>query len=189
LPTGCGSRVALVSGGGGGTVVGADACELAGLAMPPFPPEVEKKLRPLLPAAGTSIKNPIDMGTPHPPLAILTPVLEAVASSDQIDVIMIRRIFLSVKVSQLLSGSAAPSEEEQQQLMEIPVKIKEKYGKPVVIIMTEELNSVDAMELEKDRRELRDYYFANGIPVYPSEQRAFTAVSCLAKFRSRSERP
>jgi acyl-CoA synthetase (NDP forming) len=185
LPAGCGPRVALISGGGGGTVVGADACELAGLPMPPFPPEVEEKLRSILPAAGTSIKNPIDIGTPHPPLAILTSVLEAAASSDQIDVIMIRRIFLSIKVSKLLSGSAAPSEEEQQQLMEIPVEIKEKYGKPVVIVLTEELNSVDAMELEEGRRKLRDYYFANGIPVYLSEQRAFTALAHLAKFRTR----
>ncbi len=185
LPTGCGPRVALISGGGGGTVVSADACELADLAMPPFPPDVEKKLRSILPAAGTSIKNPIDIGNPHPPLAILTSVLEAAASSDQTDVIMIRRIFLSVEVSKLLSGSAAPTKEEQQQLMEIPVKIKEKFGKPVVIVMTEELNSIDAIDLEKGRRKLRDYYFTNGIPVYLSEQRAFTALAHLVKFRSR----
>jgi len=86
LPTGIGTGIAFISGGGAGTVVGADACEKAGLHLPSFSEKTTEKLRELLPAAGTSIKNPLDMGTPHPPLDLFTSVLEAMAESEGIDV-------------------------------------------------------------------------------------------------------
>ncbi|MDB9823226.1 acetate--CoA ligase family protein [Deltaproteobacteria bacterium] len=183
LTSGCGPRIALVSGGGAGTVVGADACETVGMQMPPFAPETIKQLQEVLPAVGTSIKNPLDIGNPHPPLKLFNSVLEAVAASEEIDAIVIRRIFFSIKVSMFFSGTTAPSFEEQQELLEIPVNIKKKFNKPVVIILPEELTSAENIGLEAERREIRDYYFANKIPVYLNEQRAFTALSRLAKFR------
>jgi acetate---CoA ligase (ADP-forming) len=183
LPQGCGRRVALVSGGGAGTVVGADACESAGMQMPPLAPETERQLREVLPATGTSIKNPLDIGNPHPPLSLLQSILEAVASSDRTDVIVIRRIFFSIKVSAIFSGTTAPSLEEQQALLDIPVNIKKKFNKPVVIILPEEISSVERIDLEEERRQIRDFFFANNIPVYLNEQRAFTALSHLAEFK------
>ncbi len=188
LPSGCGLRVALVSGGGAGTVVGADACETTGMQMPSFSPETEKQLRELLPAVGTSIKNPLDMGNPHPPLKLLSTVLEAVATDEEIDVIVIRRIFFSITISTFFSGTTAPSLEEQQDLLEIPVNIKKRFNKPVVIILPEELTGAEHIDLEAERRRIRDYYFANNIPVYLNEQRAFAALSHLAKFRKRTGR-
>jgi len=183
LPRGCGRRISLVSGGGAGTVVGADACESAGLIMPPLPPETEAKLREALPSTGTSIKNPLDIGNPHPPLGQFQSVLEAVASSDQTDVIVIRRIFFSIKVSEIFSGTTAPSREEQQALLDIPVNIKKRFNKPVVIILPEEITTVENIDLEEERRQIRDFFFANNIPVFLNEHRAFTALSHLAAFR------
>ena len=43
MPYGCGLRVAYFSGGGAGTVLGADACENAGMQMPDFTKQTEKK--------------------------------------------------------------------------------------------------------------------------------------------------
>lgn len=183
LPSGCGRGAALVSGGGAGTVIGADACEMSGLKLPPFSAETEKTLRELLPATGTSIRNPLDIGNPHPPLKLLNGILESVASSDLIDVIVIRRIFFSVKVSTFFSGTTALPIEEQQELLEIPVKIKNKHNKSVVIILPEELTGVENIDIEAERRQIRDFYFSKGIPVYKSEQRAFRALGHLAGFR------
>ena len=56
IPEGCGSRVAYISGGGAGTVIGADYCEMAGMQMPDFTKETEAKLAELLPAIGASAK-------------------------------------------------------------------------------------------------------------------------------------
>jgi len=187
LPFGTGPGVAFISGGGAGTVVGADACERAGMHLPSFSEETTAKLRELLPIAGTSMKNPLDMGTPHPPLNLLISVLEAMAESDGIDVIVIRRIFFSVKAATYFTGSNAPSLDQKKALMEIPVNIKKKYNKPVVIILPEDLTGVENIDIEEERRELRDYYFGNNIPVYKSEQRAFKALGNLARFNKMKE--
>ncbi len=186
MPDGCGPRVAYVSGGGAGTVIGADACEKAGLQMPSFSQETESKLRELFPGIGTSLRNPVDIGNPHPPLELLESLLEIMSADENIDIIVIRRILFSVKVSKIFSGTTAPSEKEQKALLEIPVKVKNKYKKPIVIILPEELTGVDAVDIEEERREIRDYFYTNGIPVYHSEQRTFAALANLLKFGQRA---
>jgi acetyltransferase len=182
-PEGCGSRVALISGGGGGSVVTADAMEEVGLKVVTFAEATREKLASLLPGIGTSVNNPVDMGPPLQPVNMLTSVLEAIAADDNVDAIIVRRIFLSVKAAIILSGSHPVPESEQQALMEIPVKIKDKYGKPVIIIITEENASQETLEVEAERRKLRDYYIANGIPVYVNEKRTAAAIAHLAKFK------
>jgi acetate---CoA ligase (ADP-forming) len=184
LPEGCGPRVALVSGGGAGTVIGADACEASGMEMPDFSAETIARFREVLPSVGTSLKNPLDMGNPHPPLPLLRSVLEITAASDAVDIVVVRRIFFSIKTGKIFSGTTAAPENEQEELLQIPVDVMKKFKKPVVIILPDELTGVENIDLEEDRRKIRDYFFAHNIPVYPSEQRAFTALSRLASFHA-----
>jgi acetate---CoA ligase (ADP-forming) len=183
LPSGTGPGVAFISGGGAGTVVGADACERAGMHLPSFSAGAAAKLNELLPSAGTIAKNPLDIGTPHPPLEQLTKVLEAIAESDNVDVIVIRRIFFAIKAATYFAGAHAPSPDQIKTIREIPVNIKRKYNKPVVIILPEDLTGTENIDIEEERREVRDFYFKHGIPVFRSEQRAFMALGHLARFR------
>jgi len=184
LPEGCGLRVALVSGGGAGAVIGADACEASGMELPVLGAQAIARLHEVLPPVGTSLKNPLDMGNPHPPLQVLRSVLEAVAADDAVDVVLVRRIFFSIKTSKIFSGTTSATEEEQEELLQIPVDVMRKFGKPVVIILPDELTGVENIDLEEDRRKIRDYFFAHSIPVYLSEQRAFGALSRLAAFKT-----
>jgi acetyltransferase len=187
LTKGCGPRVAYISGGGAGTVIGADACEMAGLQMPPFSKKTERKLAEVLPGVGASNKNPIDIGNPHPPIALLQSLLEIMSADKNIDAVVVRRVLFSVKMSKIFSGSTAPSEAEQQGLLEVPVKVMKKYKKPIIIIMPDDMTGADSIYLEEERRRIRDYFFSNGIPVFLSEQRAFTTLANLAKFKKRAE--
>ncbi|TPQ17832.1 GNAT family N-acetyltransferase [Streptomyces sporangiiformans] len=57
LPTG--SRVAIVTNAGGAGVLAADACAEAGLALPPFTPEMIDDLLAVLPD-GAAVGNPVD---------------------------------------------------------------------------------------------------------------------------------
>jgi acyl-CoA synthetase (NDP forming) len=182
LPAGCGSRMAMVSGGGAGAVLGADACEAAGLLMPAYSPDTDQKLRSILPAVGTAIRNPLDIGTPHPAPQMLSAVLEAIAEDHNIDAIVIRRLFLSAKLGDLFAGTAGLSKEQLKQTLEIPVQIKEKFGKPVVVILQEDMPSLADIDLEAERRGFRDYYFARGLPVFLTEERAFKALAGPARF-------
>jgi len=182
LSSNCGSRVALVTGGGGGGVAGADACERWGLTMPPLSHETQQKLSSLLPPIGTTVKNPIDMATPFPPAPLLTSVLEVLAASEQIDVIVMRRIFLSGKGLNLVFGRRL-LEGDQQELRDIPLLIRQKSGKPVVLVLVEEVADLEALEFEAYRRELRDYYLAHGIPVYATLDRAIRAIAHVVKYQ------
>ncbi len=186
LPNGCGSRVAYISGGGAGTVIGADACEMAGLKMPPFTEETERKLAEVLPGVGASNKNPIDIGNPHPPVALLQSLLEIMSADKNTDAIVIRRVLFSVKMSKIFSGTTAPSEAEQQALLEVPVNVMKKYKKPIIIILPDDMTGADSIYLEEERRRIRDYFFSNGIPVYLTEPRTFTAIAHLAEFKRKS---
>ncbi len=186
LPGGCGPRVAYISGGGAGTVIGADACETAGMQMPSFSAETEKRLAEVLPGVGASFKNPIDIGNPHPPVKLLQSLLETMSADQNTDVIVIRRVLFSVKMSRIFSGTTAPSEEEQQALLEVPVKVMKQYGKPIAIILPDDMTGADSIYLEEERRKIRDYFFANGIPVFLSEPRTFTALAHLARYKQRA---
>ena len=59
-PLPAGKRVAILTNAGGPAVLCADACEAAGLEVPPLPEEVRRQLAAFLPAAA-STANPVDM--------------------------------------------------------------------------------------------------------------------------------
>jgi acyl-CoA synthetase (NDP forming) len=183
MPKGCGLKVGYISGGGAGTVLGADACDNAGMKMPVFEKRTEKKLAELLPGVGLSFRNPVDVGNPHPPKELLYDLLATMSADKNVDVVVVRRILFSVKMSKIFSGSTAPSEKDQQELLEVPVKVMKKYGKPIIIILPDDMTGADSIYLEDERRKIRDYFFANGIAVFMSEQRTFTALSHLSKFK------
>ena len=185
LPPNCGRRVALVTGSGGGAVIGSDACERLGLEIPSLSPEVQQKISSLLPPIGTNVRNPVDITSPVPRTKVLEPILEAVAASGRIDVIILGRMFLSVKGLALVLGYPKSFEQGREELMNIPVMIKRKFGKPIIIVLSEEVTDAEMIEFEADRRSLRNYYLTHGIPVYPTLERAAKALAHVVKYQER----
>jgi acyl-CoA synthetase (NDP forming) len=181
LPQGCGRRVALLSGSGGSAVIGADLCERSGLELPPFSKEVQQKISSFLPR--TNVRNPVDLADPHPPAHVLTPVFEVVAASEQIDAIILGRMFLSVKGPGLVLGFSESFEKGREELKNIPLATREKYGKPIIMVLNEEVTDVELIEFEVDRRNLRNYYLSHGIPVYPTVERAVKALKNVVKYK------
>jgi acetyl coenzyme A synthetase (ADP forming)-like protein len=59
-PVAGGKRVAILTNAGGPGIMAADACESAGLALPPLSAKTTKALRAFLPAEA-SVRNPVDM--------------------------------------------------------------------------------------------------------------------------------
>ncbi len=182
LPRDCGRRVAIVSGGGGATVVGSDACERWGLSLPLLSPVTQEKLHAILPEAGASVKNPVDMASPMPPARDVISVLEILAKSGEIDVIIMRRIFLTQRGNALAHGWLPPQEDNPEPL-KLPIVVKEQFGLPIIMVLIEETTELDKMEFERDRRQWRDYYIAHGIPVYPTLDRAIRALGHFIRYQ------
>lgn len=176
LPPTTGRRVAVFGGGGGISVAAADACEHVGLSVPPFAAEIQEQLRQLLPPAGTSIRNPIDIGAPILPPIIIEKILEIAAGVENIDTIIATQALhyiLSGKLSFLFDTGGSFVQDSVQ----APVKIKRRFGKPLIMVLPIGSDEVEMIDAERGRREIQTTYLNEGIPVYPTLERAARAVA------------
>jgi acyl-CoA synthetase (NDP forming) len=62
LPAFTGRGIALMQGAGGNSVAATDICARIGLAVPEISEDVQRKLRTFIGVAGTSVRNPMDVG-------------------------------------------------------------------------------------------------------------------------------
>ena len=90
LPYPRGPRVAIVSGPGGPAVLAADACVQEGLEVAELTSETRTRLSGLMPAVGTSVDNPVDlgMGTVMSP-EMYRPVVETLAADNNVDALVV----------------------------------------------------------------------------------------------------
>ena len=162
-PRGC--NVALVDVGGGGSVLGADECERAGLSLPRLPLETSRKLKKILPEAGTGLHNPVDCPAMHRWSGHdLFQTLKLVSGWENIDLLLGH--------VRLRLGLTRESVAEE---VDTFIKARRELGKPVAIA----LSSSGSVELSLLVHELQQDFQRVGIPVYPTVGRAAYAISKL----------
>jgi acyl-CoA synthetase (NDP forming) len=163
------------------SVAAADACDRVGLEIPPFDDGVQRKLWEILPVAGTSVRNPVDIGVPLVPPQAFERVLESVASVDCIDTIIATQAMFVV-----LKGTFGPPPEGRQSfldgLVETPAKVRDRFGKPIVIVLPVGVDEVEMIKVEEGRRKIRDRYLSMKVPSYPTLERAARAVANVATY-------
>jgi acyl-CoA synthetase (NDP forming) len=174
----------VVGGGGGINVAAADACERIGLSIPLFSAELQKKLASMLPPVGTSVRNPVDVASPFPPPAVLRAVMETVFNEGGVDTIILDEIEFSA-ASAIMRPQPERSGSNRGELAEVPVDVKRRLGKPIVVVLPIEATSADATELEGTRRHTRDYYLGEGIPVFLTLERAAKALINMVAYYER----
>ncbi len=179
LPPETGRRIGMVGGGGGTSVAATDACAAVGLEVPPFDDVMRRRLLELLSIAGTMMRNPVDVGVPLVPPPVFHSVLEAVAAHESVDtVIATQPLFY-------LLGGHFPwpqPEEVVRELVEIPAAVRDKFGKPVVIVLPVGGEEVAMTEAEAGRRRARDRYRQMGILALPSLERVTKAVANVVTY-------
>lgn len=184
LPPTTGRRVGVVAGGGGLSVAAADACDRLGLEVPSFEDSVQAKLREVLPAAGTSLRNPLDMGVPLVPAPVFERLLGVVAAEGVEAIIATQGMF------HVLGGTFGPPPDQRerflQALVEVPARVRDRFGKPIVIVLPVDGDEVEMIEAEKGRRKIRDQYLGMGIPSYPTLERAARAVANVAAYYAKT---
>ena len=173
LPTNCGRNVTILGGGGGIGVAAADACEREGLNLPIFDSDVQNKLRALLPPVGNSVRNPIDMGGPIAPPGMFKKMMEIAGENPNVDVIILDQ---SVHYMSLMGAGIL------RKLPKIAAKIMESYKKPVIAVLRSTPTEVDLLKTEAEWRKTRDRYLAENIPVYPSLERAASALNKVISY-------
>ena len=187
LPPLTDKKVAVVNGGGGVGVSASDACYRAGLEMAKLSPEVREKIASFLLPVGTSARNPIDVGPPFPPAEMLESVMETLAASKEVGTIILEKVSPSIKLREHLGYGREMGWDEKPWIDELPVRISERWGIPVIVIIGEITDPDDTPACEAEKRRLRRFYQEQGIAVYPTVERALKSLGRMIRYyRSRN---
>jgi acyl-CoA synthetase (NDP forming) len=185
LPPSTGRRIGMVGGGGGISVAAADACSRVGLEIPPFDAEMRGKLAKVLPPAGTAMGNPVDLGAPVVPLPVFEGTLETVAAADGVETIIATQSLSYVFLRGDILGN---TDDFAQSLLEAAVRVRDRHGKPVVMVLPLGGEEVEMEEAETKRRKARDWYRERGILALPTLERATRAVANVVGYYEKAGR-
>jgi acyl-CoA synthetase (NDP forming) len=163
-----GRRLGLVGTGGGRGVLATDSCEREGIAVPPFPEAVRRKLRELAPEEtypGTSVRNPVDSAGLDWNPNIFSQILKTMADYDGLDFILAytRVTFGTERVAKVIDSLT---------------ETKRNLAKPIAMVVrhSEEPKTVSyAFEIQNRCHQV-------GIPTFPSFSRAARAISRFIQY-------
>jgi acyl-CoA synthetase (NDP forming) len=183
-----GRRITVVGGGGGIGVAAADAGEKVGLSVPLFRPELQKRLAAMVPPAGASTRNPVDVGSPGPLPQVLRSVLETVFTEGEVDIAIIDELNMSIpNRARRNPGAGDPFASIIAELSQIPVEVKKRLGKPIMMVLPVEANGPEDIDFEEARRKTVNYYLSEGIPVFLTLERAVKALANLVNYYERRD--
>jgi acyl-CoA synthetase (NDP forming) len=167
-----GRRVAIIGGGGGTSVLAADACARAGLEVPVLAPETQQRLAEFTPDAGTSVRNPVDTMTMWRDEGI-GKTLEIVAEDQGIDVVLLHT---QTDWANRPGSVGITPEQYIGSIAEAAARTARNHEKPVVVALRSPL-SADGMA---NRLALQSRLAELELASYPSVQRAAAALSRVA---------
>ncbi len=167
-------RTAVIGFGGGIGVYVADSCARAGVELPPLSPELERKLRKLIPPAGAMIRNPIDAVIAFINLPLLGEVLQLLSDSGEID-----NFVISVPFDWLFDKEDDGCYIEKVANYLANEGKKAIGGKPLMAVWRQYEPSP---AIRKWIPVLEKILMTAGIPVYEGLPRAVSALSKLAGY-------
>ena len=183
-PAPTGRAVAIITNSGGFSVIQTDLCLKAGIEVPRFSAETLKRLRQLVPIAGTSIGNPLDAWPIFYNTSAegnLADIIKTVSGDVNIHSLVFQ--FDQFRYLRRVLGPAAEAHMEKV----IPFMIegfeytRDKEKKPVVVTV-----SLDPyLEDEQDRNmnlKMKRALAERGFPVYSNLDGAIKAVANLDRF-------
>jgi acyl-CoA synthetase (NDP forming) len=169
-----GRRTTMIGIGGGISVAAADSCARAGLELPALSPGLIKKLRKIIPPAGTIISNPIDAAIAFGDLKIMGELLELMATSGEID-----NFIISMPLDWLYDMGAGGAYVKTVATYFAQEGRKHTHGKPIVAVWRS--FHPDA-EIKEWVAVLKRILIGAGIPVYDGLPPAVTALAKLAAY-------
>ncbi len=166
LPPITGRGVALMGGAGGNSVAATDICARVGLAVPEITEDVQRKLRTFIGVAGTSVRNPMDVGMQLKGPDDYVRVLELVATDPGIDAII-----LEMHPMMARWGGRRRAQRMMENLVDFASP--RRSSKPLIVAMR---SSGDSLSSERARLNMTKSFQEAGVPVFRSMERACRAL-------------
>lgn len=169
--------LAFLGGGGGLGVAASDICETLGLNIPQAKGSIIEYLSALLPAQGTSIKNPFDMGSPHASPEELKKVMQVILNWEMIDALIITRLSL-FGIKELLGETIG----DENALVQAIIEMHQRMSRPVLVVLDELAYGIDKIGMERERRKVRDELLKAGIFTVPNVYRILRALNNFSQY-------
>lgn len=159
LPLETEGRVVILSGPGGPAVSAADAAERAGLKLAALEDETKEKLRSIIPATGTSVRNPVDVGLAASfDLKQYLDSIEIIAGDTNVDAIVV------------IGGGLTP--DANKLYVKEFARLGRETGKALIAIAYPGFQEESSMAGPLQE---------SGIPVFPTPERALRAYAKILK--------
>jgi acyl-CoA synthetase (NDP forming) len=175
LPLPKSREVVIFGGAGGGSVTMTDMAERIGLKVPPLPRESIEKMETVMPLAGHSVKNPIDLVPAFFNRDFMMEIISVVKDEPNLGA-MIIYIFTPGPVPGNLMNMGAKGMDGFCRNM---AGAKEQLGQPLAFVLerdTDIIRSNLMAELEKRFREI-------GLMVFPTFDLAAKALVNLSRYQ------
>jgi acyl-CoA synthetase (NDP forming) len=190
-PLPSGRAMALITNSGGFSVIQTDMCLKAGIEVPRFSPETVEALRTLVPAAGTSVGNPLDAWPIYynvGPAGNISDIINIVAADRQIHSLVFQ--FDQFRYLRRILGQGIDA--HMKRLIELMIEgceqARGREHKPVFITV-----SLDPyLEDEEDRHYnllLKRTFAARGFPVYATLDATVRAMANLCRYNEGRRHP
>ncbi|MHA1649034.1 MAG: CoA-binding protein, partial [Candidatus Helarchaeota archaeon] len=162
-------QIGVIGGGGGIGIEISDVANQYGLKIPKLTAETQEQLKLLLPPDGTSINNPLDIGTPMF-MGNYKRILEIFLEDPNIS-ILINDFIIDFVVD-----------------MKAVFRVIRNYLKdhkiPIIVILRQLLKPAESLALEKKYRKFRDRFQEIRVPIYPSFYRGIRALANYLRYYS-----
>lgn len=165
LPRCAGRGVLLIGGAGGTGVHAADVCARAGLEVPTISEGIQAELRKFIGVAGTSVRNPMDVGMQLRGPEDFVRVLDVVENDGSIDLILMMMMVFPRRM-----GWRGSSVRAMQRAF---LKSVRGRRKPFAVAMR---SPSENLEAEKDRLYAMQNLVKAGVPVFKTIDRACRAL-------------
>ena len=170
MPLPKGRNVAIIGQGGGPSVLAADDCLNAGLAVPMLPVEVRHRLKDIYASeTGSSFRNPVDLN-PFLGSKALADAIRTVADCGQVDLLIIHVPFdIWVFIN---------SEYPTGVFIEAILHLNNVVSKPVGVVLYSQTTDEARQLASEAQSRLREAGFA----VYPTIGRAASAINKVIEY-------
>ncbi len=172
-----GRRTAVLGGGGGESVAAADACERAGLLVPPIPAYIRDSIKEEAPFTWSMIGNPLD-GSVTGGAGLFRMVADKLARDSDIDIIIGNGNSDFSMDEESSTGSFLDS-------VRYFIRLKEEVDKPVALVTA--VSEITPGWRLSAIQEAYALCAKAGLPVYPTMERAANAVGKVLEWTSNRE--
>jgi hypothetical protein len=134
--------------------------------------------------------NPLDTGSPILPVEVISASAEEILTNESVDVLIMALLLRSIEVEvptymDMIGAPLPGSGNYLKEMLDLFSDLKTKTGKEIVVVFDNRANQVEHVAVEKVSRKMRMAFLAQGIPVFPSVDRALRAIRhAVAAMRS-----